>query len=684
MSRSRLFGIIRPTTLGGLAAMGVLGAVIASAVLSLGAEPAPAPQIEGIPDRFAEILLRAPPSEARAPEAAPRINPDAGEGHRAKKEEGKVGRKDAKMEKAKGNAVEVDKRQLDREIAENAGVLGALREGGEMDGVLGSSGLSSDVSGGIGGLIGAKGTQIGSGGLGSRGTGLGGGGTAAGIGGLGTHGRGGSVSGGSAGYGGSAYGSAAYGGEVTRFPPPRAQGSEHYTDYGVNEMTLTEKDRLSTFSIDVDKASYSIARRKLQSGGLPPAASVRVEEFVNYFDYAYEPPPSYSDAPFAVYMEAAPSPFDDSHHLLRVGVKGKEIDDSERKPARLTFLVDVSGSMSSPDKIGLVKQSLHELVENLGPEDSVAIATYAGRHQIVLEPTSARHSQVIHTAIDGLNTGGGTSMGTGMLLAYQMASEAYVSGAENRVIVLSDGDANIGQTSHTEILSTIDRYAKEGITMSTIGFGMGNYKDTMMEQLANKGDGNYFYVDSKTEAERVFGRDLQQNMITIARDVKIQVEFNPEAVMAYRLVGYENRDIADKDFRNDQVDAGEIGAGHSVTALYDVILWDDAPGELATVRLRAKPPGPDAPAQEWATLFSAGNLHGELADASDSFRLAVASATFAELLRGSPYAQEISYGQVWSLANGAHDPTSADQRELLDLIETAATRSGSPVTVARR
>jgi Ca-activated chloride channel family protein len=459
-------------------------------------------------------------------------------------------------------------------------------------------------------------------------------------------------------------------------------GSEDYTDYGVGEMFLVENDALSTFSVDVDTASYAISRRKLNSGGLPPQASVRVEEFVNAFDYSYAPPRD--GRPFSVQMEALANPEVGNHHILRVGVQGRELV-GERKPVHLTFLVDVSGSMSSPDKLGLAKRALHELVDNLGVEDTVALATYAGTERIVLEPTYTTQKKTIHDAIEGLRNGGGTSMGSGMELAYRMASEMYLHGAENRVIVLSDGDANIGRTSHDEILSTIEHYAEEGITLTTVGLGMGNYKDTMMEQLANKGDGNYFYIDSFKEAQKVFGQDLSGTIQTIAKDVKIQVEFDPDAVHAYRLIGYENRDIADEDFRNDQVDAGEVGSGHQVTALYDVVLKDDAGPKdtIATVRLRAKNPGPDRPAKEYTWAVPVGEIHGVFADASRDSRSAWAVATFAEKLRGSPHAAEIAYTDIYRYAAGATDG-SDDHRELLQLIDRAAQLSGEGSPVAAR
>ena len=463
---------------------------------------------------------------------------------------------------------------------------------------------------------------------------------------------------------------------VTELPPDDA--NEGSIQYGVNDMTMVESDAFSTFSIDVDTASYTISRRKLQEGRLPPTAAVRVEEFVNYFPYDYEAPTMGTNdgAPFAVHMEAAPNPWQSNHHVVRIGVKGAEIAPGDRAPVHLTFLVDVSGSMGSDDKLGLARESLHYMVNNLGEEDTIAIATYAGRTEVLLEPTSALDRDAVHGAIDRMVSGGGTNMDSGMELAYQMASRSYLPGAENRVIVLSDGDANIGRTGYDEILNSIENHAEQGITMTTVGFGMGNYKDSMMEQLANKGDGNYFYIDTFDEAQKVFGENLSGNMLTIAKDVKIQVEWNPDAVMGYRLIGYENRDIADVDFRNDRVDAGEIGSGHTVTALYDVILREDAKShELATVRLRAKKPGPESPAKEWATVFDGELLHSEFAAASQDFQLAFAAATFAELLRGSPYTAELSYEDVWQIARAANRGHEEDE-ELLTLIKAAGALSG--------
>ncbi|MEL6344320.1 MAG: VWA domain-containing protein [Myxococcota bacterium] len=636
-----------------------------------------------VPDRFVELIAEAPPEKPLRNRSLPQS---------VLLDEGKEGNRDARMTEQPAAPIASQARPLDREIASNAGVIGSPSERN----AAGRSTLDEDLNSGISGLIGAKGTvsgstSVGSSGLGVRGAGLGGGGIADGLGGLGAKGRG---SGGSGyGTGSGSFGSAAFSGgnaAPTRQPQaalsftpapslaPEPEGTEDYQDYGVNEVTLTETDHLSTFSIDVDTASYTITRSKLNSNQLPPESAVRVEEFVNYFDYAYGAPSWGGDAPFSVNMEAAPSPWTPNRHILRVGIQGKELREADRKPARLTFLVDVSGSMSARNKLPLAQQAMKELVENLGPQDSVAIATYAGRTARILAPTAATEQTAINHAIDMLRSGGGTNMDSGIQLAYDMASDAFVDGAENRVIILSDGDANVGSTSHTELLRTISQYAKRGITLSTIGFGRGNYKDTLMEQLANDGDGNYFYIDTYQEAQKVFNDDLSGTIQTIARDVKIQVDFNPETVMAYRLIGYENRDIADRDFRNDKVDAGEIGSGHQVTALYELVLREGAGRRqpLATVRLRAKPPGPDVAAEEWSTAFPAKDVRLEFADTTRSFRLAVGAATFAEKLRGSPHVGEITYAEIREMIKDTREPG------LMTLIGRAADLSGESATAA--
>jgi len=442
--------------------------------------------------------------------------------------------------------------------------------------------------------------------------------------------------------------------------------SEHYQSYGVNPLTETAADNKSTFAIDVDTASYAIARRKLASGQAPPPSAVRVEEFVNYFDYDYPSPTG--DAPFAVHMDAAPSPYTKGRHLLRVGVQGKKLSIGERKKAHLVFLVDVSGSMSSADKLGLAKRALRVLVENLNDGDTVALVTYAGSTRVVLEPTPAEHRAKIISALEDLSAGGSTAMASGIDLAYDLATRSLEPGSLSRVIVLSDGDANVGNTGHNEILAQIGGKVKEGVTLSTIGFGMGNYKDTMMEQLANKGNGNYYYIDSFSEAKKVFQEQLGGTLEVIAKDVKIQVEFDKDVVQRYRLVGYENRDIADDDFRNDKVDAGEIGAGHNVTALYEIELAQtDRP--IAIVRVRAKTPS-GSKATETAYAFDNKMLAKSFAEASDDFRFATAVMGAAEILRRSPHARHWTLDSVRTIAIEA-TKGSAVRKEFVELLGLA-------------
>jgi Ca-activated chloride channel homolog len=449
--------------------------------------------------------------------------------------------------------------------------------------------------------------------------------------------------------------------------------AESYKDYGRNPWVAASADRLSTFAADVDTASYTIARRKLNEGVLPPAASVRVEEFVNYFSYAFPAP---TKGPFAVVSEAAPSPFTKGRHILRVGVASKAKSVSERKPMNLVFLVDTSGSMSSPDKLGLAQKALHILVDNLKDGDTVALTTYAGSSEVILPATGIEHREQILGAIDSLGAGGSTAMASGIDLAYREAAKNVRPGAVSRVVVLSDGDANVGPSSHDQILQLIMEHAHEGISLSTIGFGMGNYKDETMEQLADKGDGNNFYIDSIDQARRVFQEQLGATLEVVAKDVKLQVEFDPLMVSRYRLLGYENRDVADQDFRNDQVDAGEIGAGHQVTAMYEVELTSmgkQAAASILTVRARYEAPEPERasePAIEAAYPMPASALAASFAEASSDFRFAFAVSAFADILRNSEDAEHWSLGQVKALAAGAAG-TSADRRELVSLIEKA-------------
>ena len=452
-----------------------------------------------------------------------------------------------------------------------------------------------------------------------------------------------------------------------------SQMTEEFTDYGINPFVKATKDKLSTFSIDVDTASYTIGRRKLTEGFLPPYASVRVEEYINYFNYEYSAP---QNEPFSVHLEGMPDPFRAERHILRVGLQGKEITPTERPSLRLTFLVDVSGSMSGQDKLPMAQRAMHLLVDTLREDDSISLVTYASGSEVILPPTYGDRKEEIREAIDRLVANGSTSMSSGVDLAYDMAWKSFKDGAENRVVVLSDGDANVGNTSWEDILMHIKGYADRGVTLSTIGFGMGNYKDTQMEQLANKGDGNNYYIDSFDEARRLFVDGFNQTMFTIARDVKLQVEFNPSYVDSYRLIGYENRDIADQDFRNDRVDAGEIGAGHNVTALYELVLHDAKPQglqakDMAFVRVRYEQPGGDSNAVERVWKFTESDMAPSAKKSTKSLRLAYSVSVFAEILRRSPHAIGISMSELIAFANAFCDSGNKDEVQFLELLAKA-------------
>lgn len=458
-------------------------------------------------------------------------------------------------------------------------------------------------------------------------------------------------------------------------PPEPTSAGNSFVRHEPNAFTETAKDALSTFAVDVDTASYTVARRYLNEGRLPPPAAVRVEEFVNYFKYRYPPP---DKGAFTVHMEAAPSPFASGRHFLRVGVQGKVVSRSQRKPAHLVFLVDTSGSMTSTDKLPLAKEAMKIAVKNLLENDTVAIVTYAGGTRDVLPPTPATSYERIYQAIDSLEAGGGTAMGSGMELAYKHAVRKASGSVVSRVVVLTDGDTNIGPNLSPEsMLESIGKYVAEGVTLTMVGFGMGNYRDDLMEKLADKGNGNCFYIDSYKEAKKVFEAQLTGTLEVIAKDVKLQVEFNPQAVRRYRLVGYENRDIADQDFRNDKVDAGEIGAGHSVTALYEVELAGEGTGPLGTVRIRAKQPtGTEAAEQAFA--LERRLVQPSLEAASADFRFALAVAATADVLRDSPSARGWSLALAQKLAEGAAEG-QADRLEFTRLLARARSLKGQSV-----
>ena len=448
-----------------------------------------------------------------------------------------------------------------------------------------------------------------------------------------------------------------------------------FEHYGVNPFIDTEEDHLSTFAVDVDTGSYTIMRRYITDGYLPPDESVRVEEYVNYFEQAYEPPEE-GEGAFAIHLDGAPSRFgSDRHYLLRVGLKGYEVPSEERADVVLTFVIDVSGSMDRENRLGLVKEALRLLVEQLRSTDKVGIAIYGSRGSVLLEQTSVEDSRRILSAIDRLRPSGSTNAEEGLVIGYQMASAAFDPDATNRVILCSDGVANVGRTGPDSIMEQIKEHAKDGIYLTTVGFGMGNYNDILMEQLADSGDGFYAYVDTFKEAERLFVHDLTSSLQVIARDAKIQVEFNPDIVSRYRLIGYENRDVADEDFRKDDVDAGEIGPGHSVTALYEIKFHSEADEADMAMTIYVRYEDPET---ERVTEISRSIAKREFApaftDASIRFQLAAVVAECAEILRESYWAKESSLEDVlWEARRIAeYVPHDEDVDEFVSLVERAA------------
>ena len=431
----------------------------------------------------------------------------------------------------------------------------------------------------------------------------------------------------------------------TRGPMP---ADMFFEDYGVRGFVTTNKDNLSTFAVDVDTGSYTVARSYVQDGWLPPTDAVRAEEFVNYFDYGYPNPAR--DETFHLTLDAAPSPFADrpSNRIMRVGVQGYSVPADERSDVALTFVIDVSGSMDMDNRLGLAKRALYLLVNELRPTDSVAIVVYGSNAHTVLQMTPVSEKQTILNAINRLQAEGSTNAAEGLWLAYRTATVNFNPKAVNRVVLLSDGVANVGVTGPGEILEIIKENAANGITLTTVGLGMENYNDTLMEQLADDGDGFYAYVDSMKEAERIFVDKLTSTLLTLGKDAKIQVEFNPEVVERYRLVGYENRDVADDDFRNDEIDAGEIGAGHSVTALYELEMIPGAENPdavVATVRLRWEELE-TGEVIEQAKRLTLGEIEASFDVADPRFQLANAVAEYAELLKGSPFAWEGSLAEL--------------------------------------
>ena len=459
------------------------------------------------------------------------------------------------------------------------------------------------------------------------------------------------------------------------FNPPNSAAFDDvfFQAHGTNPFIDTEDDAFSTFGMDVDTASYAITRRYLRDGYLPPPEAVRVEEFVNAFDYNYTPP---SDETFAIHLEGAPSKFGEGKRLqlLRIGIQGYIVPDEDRKDAKLTFVIDVSGSMNRENRLELVKQALRLLVDQLRPTDEIGIVVYGSTAQVVLPHTRNVNRDHILAAINSLSPGGATNAEHGLRLGYELALQNSHPDYINRVILCSDGVANVGQTGPDAILTEIGNYVKEGILLTTVGFGMGNYNDILMEQLANKGNGGYYYVDTLKEAERVFVENLTGTLQVIAKDAKVQVEFNPETVSRFRLLGYENRRLAQEDFRDDDADAGEIGSGHSVTALYEIKLpEEEVVGKLATVFIRHEDPDTGNVTEVSQDIF-ADELKGTFEETSTSFQLAATVAEFAEILRGSYWAQQGSLNAVEQTLAGILPPLhqrTEQQDELIMLVREA-------------
>jgi Ca-activated chloride channel family protein len=476
----------------------------------------------------------------------------------------------------------------------------------------------------------------------------------------------------------------------SREAPADRFNTEEYSRIGENPFLNARANPLSTFSIDVDAASYANMRRFLQGNSLPPEDAVRIEEIVNYFDYAYPEPEG--DAPFSITTEVASAPWNPEHRLVHVGLQGARIENDRLPPSNLVFLLDVSGSMSSPDKLPLLKRAFRLLVDNLRPQDRVAMVVYAGAAGVVLPSTPGSDKAAILGALERLEAGGSTAGGAGIELAYKVARENYREGGNNRIILASDGDFNVGVSSEGELVRLIEEKRKGGVFLSILGFGMGNYKDSKMEKLADRGNGNYAYIDNIREARKVLVEEMGGTLVTLAKDVKLQVEFNPARVEAYRLIGYENRMLRSEDFNDDSKDAGELGAGHSVTALYEIVpagagtapsgvdslkyqkpaaLRDGeaASAELLTVKFRYKDPNGSR-----SKLLSRSLEDSDLAweRASEDFRFSAAAAGFGMLLRGSEHKGELDYGRVLAMAREARGEDAQGHRaEFIRLVETA-------------
>lgn len=466
--------------------------------------------------------------------------------------------------------------------------------------------------------------------------------------------------------------------------------TESYDTITDNPFLSVRQNPLSTFSIDVDTASYANVRRFLNTGRLPPIDAVRIEEFINYFTYDYDSP-EHKEEPFTTNIEVANAPWQPDHRLVRIGLKGYDVSWDDRPAGNLVFLLDVSGSMSPINKLPLVKQSLELLVKRLNEKDRVAIVTYAGESEVALPSTTANNRDTITHAIHGLRAGGSTHASSGIENAYEIAEKHFIEGGNNRIILCTDGDFNIGVTNRGDLVRVIEDKARSGIYLSIFGFGMGNYKDATLEELSNKGNGNYGYIDELSEARKVFVTQISGTLLTIAKDVKIQVEFNPSQVHAYRLIGYENRRLAAEDFNDDTRDAGEIGAGHTVTALYEVVpvgvdmdlpsvdplKYQNSHGlarghdnrEWLTVKLRYKHTDEEKSRLIEVPVF---DNNQKFEDSSEDYRFAAAVASFGMILRDSPYKGDSSFKRVQEIAEHAQGYNKGGYRsQFLLLVDQA-------------
>lgn len=479
--------------------------------------------------------------------------------------------------------------------------------------------------------------------------------------------------------------------------PPAApvENRETYQTLSDNPIVQAAESPVSTFSIDVDTGSYSNVRRYLTSGSLPPVDAVRVEEMINYF--RYDDPAPRDGQPFAVRTELAPAPWNGKHLLLRIGINGRDVPTTALPAANLVFLVDVSGSMDAPDKLPLLQSSLKLLTRQLRAQDRITLVTYAGNTAVVLPPTSGNQQARIVEAIDSLQSGGGTAGASGIELAYKAAQQSYLRGGINRILLATDGDFNVGVTDFDTLKGMVAEKRRSGVALSTLGFGTGNYNDTLMEQLADAGDGAYAYIDSPLEARKVLTHELGATLETIARDVKIQVEFNPATVQEYRLIGYENRALRREDFNNDQVDAGDIGAGHSVTALYEITPVNstasvdplryaasllrpagNADNELAHLKLRYKLPS----AHRSSLLDTVIRRDQQVAlnASSEAFRFSAAVAGFGQRLRGGSQLHGWDFPQVRALAAGSIGKDRYGYRaDFLRMVQQAEALGSRPV-----